>query len=57
MIPDRRPDGEWVDWLRSLPRESPAEQSMAAEALRDAERGLYVPHGGIVHHVTEESRH
>lgn len=57
MIPDRRPDGEWADWLRSLPRESPAEQSMAAEALRDAERGLYVPHGGIVHHVTEESRH
>ena len=50
-------DTEWAEWLKSLPRERTPEESARYERERDTERGPYVPHGGIVHHVQQESRH
>lgn len=48
-------DQEFADWLRSVPREKTPAAAQAAEAKRDEERGLYVPHH---HHVYYgESRH
>lgn len=50
-------DSEFAAWLRSLPREVPAEEVERLEHQHDVERGPYVPHGGNVHHVPGESRH
>lgn len=48
---------EFETVLRSLPRELSQEEVDQRVAARDRDRGLYVPHGGEVHHSSEESRH
>jgi hypothetical protein len=50
-------DREFADFLRALHRDFAPEQVEQIEQERDAERGPYVPHGGEVHHSSEESRH
>lgn len=46
-----------AEFLKSLPRDIPPEEAEHRERLHDAERGLYIPHGGNVHHLPSESRH
>jgi Ca2+-binding EF-hand superfamily protein len=50
-------DEEFTEFLRSLPRAVPPAEVERMVAVRDAEQGLYVPHGGEVHHYADESRH
>lgn len=50
-------DAEFAAWLRSVPREKPPEEVGRVERERDTVRGPYVPHGGEVHHSSDESRH
>jgi len=50
-------DQEFADWLKSVPRERTWEEVELAIIQRDAEQGQYIPHGGIVHHARQESRH
>lgn len=50
-------DTEFAAWLRSYPREKSPEQVERDERAHDAKQGLYIPHGGSVHHGAEESRH
>lgn len=45
-----------AEYLRSVRALSPVEVERV-EREHDAERGPYVPHGGEVHHSSEESRH
>lgn len=50
-------DSEFAAWLRSMPREKPPEEVEQVERQHDVDRGPYVPHGGEVHHSSDESRH
>lgn len=48
-------DGEFADWLRSVPRELPPEEVMASGDRHDKEAGLWVGNE-TVHHNYGESR-
>lgn len=50
-------DEEFYAWLRSIGRTLSQEDVNRVERERDARRGLYVPHGGVAHHVEGESAH
>lgn len=50
-------DTEFAAFMRNLPRELSAEQVETLEHEHDLLRGPYVPHGGEVHHYSDESRH
>lgn len=42
-------DEEFADWLRSVPREIPADKVEEIEHRHDVERGAYSPNGLITH--------
>lgn len=50
-------DQEFAKLLGSYPRELSEEEVARRERQHDAERGPYIPHGEIVHHDCQESRH
>lgn len=48
---------ELAEIISATPREVPEEEVHRRERVKDIARGEYLPHGSIVHHLPDESRH
>lgn len=50
-------DQEFAQWLRSVPREVPADEVERRERQRDAERGEWINPHQFPHHFGESAQH